>query len=104
MRTPRTLIAAIVSICALAFTPAFADEAKTVEIQVNLDASASDMYRSIREQAWTACKPDTGSHFVAARTTARRACQKALIADVVAQLPNPELVQLAQQDGIRAES
>jgi len=104
MRTPRTLFVVIASVFATAFTPAFANEAETVKIQIDLDASASEIYRSIREQAWTACKPETGSHYVSARTTARRECQKDLIADVVNQLPKSDVVRLAERDGIRIES
>ena len=104
MRPPRTLFVAITSVFAMAFSPAIADQAQTVEIQINLDASATAIYSSIREQAWTACKPEAGSHYVAARTTARRECQKDLVAEVVAQLPVTEVTRLAAQDGIRTES
>lgn len=104
MRTPRTLFIAIASVFATAFVPASANEAETVKIQIDLDAPASEIYRSIREQAWTACKPEAGSHYVAARTTARRECQKDLIADVVNQLPQSDVVRLAERDGVRTES
>lgn len=107
MRTPRTLAAITLSLTALSFTPALADEqpvAETVDITVDLDAPASEIYRSIREQAWSACKPEIGSHYLSARTTARRECQKDLIADVVNQLPAPSVVRLATRDGIRTES
>lgn len=104
MRTPRTLFVVIASVFATAFSPALASETETVTIQVDLDAPASEIYRSIREQAWTACKPEMGSHYVSARTTARRECQKDLIADVVNQLPASGLVRLATRDGIRTKS
>jgi len=104
MRPPKTLFVIVASVFAMAFTPALADQGETVEIQVDLDAPASEIYRSIREQAWTACKPEAGSHYVAARTTARRECQRDLIADVVNQLSPSDVVRLAQRDGIRTES
>ena len=104
MRPPRTLIAAFASLTALAFTPAMAGETDTVEIQIDLDAPAAEIYQSIRQQAWTACKPDSGSHYLAARTSARRACQKAMVAEIVERLAAPEVIQLATKDGIRVSS
>ena len=104
MRTPRTLFIVIASVFATAIVPASANEAETVKIQIDLDAPASEIYRSIREQAWTACKPEIGSHYVAARTTARRECQEDLIAQVVTQLPSSDIIRLAERDGIRTES
>lgn len=107
MRAPRTFIALFAGLTALTFSPALADEAasaETVEVVVDLDASAQDIYLSIREQAWTACKADSTSSFMAARNTARRACQKALISDVVSSLAEAEVIQLAERDGIRANS
>ena len=104
MRTPRTLFIAIASVFATAFVPASANEAETVKIQIDLDAPAAEIYRSIRQQAWTACKPEMGSHYVAARTTARRQCQEDLIAQVVTQLPSSDIIRLAKRDGIRTES
>lgn len=104
MRPPRTLFVAITSVFAMAFSPALANPSDTVEIQVDLDAPASEIYRSIREQAWTACKSETSSVYVAARNTARRDCQKDLIADVVKQLPSPTIVRLADQHGTRTKS
>ncbi|MEM7460066.1 MAG: hypothetical protein AAF331_11420 [Pseudomonadota bacterium] len=101
MRPPKTLIAAFASLSALAFTPAFAAENETVEIQLDLHAPAAEIYQSIRKQAWLACKPDIGSHYISARTTARRACQKAMVADVVEILAAPEVIRLAAKDGIR---
>ena len=104
MRTPRTLVLAFAAAMTCAFTPALASEAETVEIQIDLDASATDIYQSIREQAWAACKPEKLSSFVMARMSVRRDCQKAMVADVVQELSNPEVMTLAQKDGIRAES
>lgn len=104
MRTPRTLFAALISSLALSFAPAFANDANTVEIQIDLEAPAETIYKDIRKQAWTACKPETGSRFIHARTSVRRACQKAMIADVVDALASPDIIVLAQKDGIRAKS
>ncbi|NQY15523.1 MAG: hypothetical protein HRT81_16960 [Henriciella sp.] len=100
MRPPKTLFAAIASFAALAFTPAFATEGEQVEIQINLDAPATEIYESIREQAWAACKTDYGSHHVSARMTARRACQQQMIADVVNELSAPDVIELAEKDGV----
>ena len=104
MRPPRTLFVAIASTFAMAFSPALASEPETVEIQLDLDAAPTAIYQSIRAQAWTLCKPETGSHHVSARTTARRECQKDLIAEVVKQLPKSDIVRLAERDGIRTRS
>ena len=107
MRTPRTLAAIALGLTALSFTPAFASEqpvAKTVEITIDLDAPADEIYQSIRSQAWTACKVEPGSHYIAARMNARRSCQKAMIADVVEALEAPEVLRLAQKSGICLKS
>lgn len=104
MRPPRTLFAAFASVAFMTFSPALANEAETVEIQIDLDAPAIEIYQSIRKQAWAACKPETGSHYVGARTSARRACQKAMIADVVDKLATPGVIELAVKDGIRLDS
>ena len=99
MRPPKTLITAFASLAVIAFAPAFAAETETVEIQIDLDAPAVEIYESIRKQAWAACKTDTGSHFIAARTSARRACQTAMVADVVESLAAPDVIEIAAQDG-----
>jgi UrcA family protein len=107
MRTPRTLAAIALGLSALSFAPALADEqpaAETVDITVDLDAPAEEIYETIRSQAWTACKIEPGSHYIAARMNARRACQRAMIADVVKTLEAPEVIRLAQQSGIRVKS
>ena len=104
MRTPRTLLAAILCAAAAAVSPALANEANTVEIQIDTDAPAEKIYQDIRKQAWEACKPEMGSHFIHARTSARRACQKAMIADVVEALGASEVIVLAKKDGIRTNS
>lgn len=104
MRPPKTLIATFASLAAVAFAPAFASEPETVEVQIDLDAPAVEIYQSIRKQAWAACKTDMGSHYIAARTSARRACQKAMIVDVVEALSHPDVIELAQKDGLRADS
>lgn len=107
MRTPRTLAAIALGLTALSFTPALASEqpvAKTVEITIDLDAPADEIYQSIRSQAWTACKVEPGSHYIAARMNARRSCQKAMIADVVEALEAPEVLRLAQKSGICLKS
>ena len=107
MRTPRTLAAIAFGLTALSFTPALADDQpapETVDITVDLDAPAEEIYQSIRSQAWTACKIEAGSHYIAARMNARRACQKAMIADVVKALEAPEVIRLAQKSGIRVKS
>lgn len=104
MRTPRTLAAIALGLTALSFTPALADEqavGETVDITVDLNAPAEEIYQSIRSQAWTACKIAPGGHYIAARMNARRACQKAMIADIVEALEAPEVIRLAQQSGIR---
>lgn len=104
MRTPRSLIAALVSTAALALTPMVATAGETIDFQLDLEAPAADVYKAIRKQAWAACKPETGSHFIHARTSARRACQQSLIADVVETLSSPEVIVLAQKDGIHTKS
>lgn len=107
MRPPKTLIALSLAVAALISAPAFAETenaAANVEITVDMDAPSEDIYESIRSQTWIACKPELGSHHVAARMNARRACQKAMIADVVDMLSAPDLIQLATKDGIRANS
>ncbi|MEL7033399.1 MAG: hypothetical protein AAGL97_08615 [Pseudomonadota bacterium] len=104
MRPPRTLFAAFAGCAVMAVSPVQANEVETVEIQIDLDAPATEIYHSIRKQAWSACKPETGSHYIAARTTARRACQKAMVADVVEQLAAPDVIELAAKDGIRRDS
>ena len=100
MRPPKFLSAALVSLATIAFTPAFASEGDQVEIQLDLDAPATEIYQSIREQAWAACKTDMGSHYVSARISARRACQQQMIADVVNALSAPEVIELAEKDGV----
>lgn len=107
MRTPRTLAAIALGLTALSFTPALADErpvAETAEITIDMDAPAEEIYQSIRSQAWAACKIEPGSHYVAARINARRACQKAMIADVVDALEAPDVIRLARASGIRIKS
>ncbi len=107
MRTPRTLAAIALGLTALSFAPALADEqpvAETVDITVDINAPAEEIYETIRSQAWTACKIEPGSHYIAARMNARRACQRAMIADVVKTLEAPEVIRLAQQSGIRVKS
>mgnify|MGYP001793706741 FL=1 len=107
MRTPRTLAAIALGLTALSFTPALAAAqpiAETVDITVALNATAEESYQSIRSQAWTACKVEAGSHYVAARINARRACQKAMIADVVDALNAPDVIRLARGSGIRVKS
>ena len=104
MRPPRTLFIALGSLTAFAFTPAMAHkpaEAETVEIQLDFTATAPELYRSIRAQALSACKPKRGSNSVAARLNAKRKCQKRLVADIIAQIQKPELSRLAEADGIR---
>ena len=107
MRPPRTLAAIALGLTALSSTPALADAqpiAETVDITVDLNAPAEEIYQSIRSQAWTACKVEAGSHYVAARINARRACQKAMIADVVDALNAPDVIRLARGSGIRVKS
>ncbi|MEL7107625.1 MAG: hypothetical protein AAGJ68_04205 [Pseudomonadota bacterium] len=99
MRTPKTLFAALICTAAVAVSPAFASEAPIVEIQVDLDASVEEIYDSIREQTWTACKPEKVTNYYASRMSVRRACQKAMIADVVEALSYPEVMALAVKDG-----
>ncbi|MEO1659437.1 MAG: hypothetical protein AAFR51_00505 [Pseudomonadota bacterium] len=94
MRPPRTLQAALIGLSALALSPAaIADE--QVEIQIDMTAPTAEIYNSIQEQAWDLCASEQQSHFVSARLNARRACQKALIKDVLAQLPETELPRFA---------
>lgn len=100
MRPPKFISAAFMSLATVAFSPAFANEAAQVEVQIDLDAPAAEIYQSIRKQAWTACKADFGSHHVSARISARRACQQQMIADVVNALSAPEVTKLAQKDGV----
>ena len=107
MRTPRTLVTLGLSFAALAFSPACAAEpqqAETVDITVDLDAPAEEIYQSIRNQAWTACKGDLGSHHIAARMNARRSCQQAMIADVVEALEAPEVTRLAANNQVCIKS
>ncbi|MFN3212861.1 MAG: UrcA family protein [Henriciella sp.] len=101
MRTPRILAALALGLTGLAATPALADEKsvpETVKITVDLDASADEIYASIRSQVWEACKPERSSHHMAARMKARRKCQKAMISDVVEALEAPEVTRLAEAD------
>ncbi len=94
MRPPRTLLTALISLSALALSPAaIADE--QVELQIDMSAPAADIYNSIQEQAWDLCASEQNSHFVSARINARRACQKALIKDVIANLPETDELRFA---------
>ena len=100
MRPPRTLIAAFIGLSAFTLMPAFAADpapGDSVEITVDLDASAEEIYRSIRDQAWAACKPDRGNHSVAARINTRRKCQQAMVADVAEKLSEPDVIELAEK-------
>ena len=100
MRTPRTLVLALTSVFAMAFTPALAaDQPKSeqVEIEVELEASLEDKIRSIRAQAWDACSP-TSSIYASARNAVRRECQKQVVEDVLAQLSVEQGLQLAETE------
>ena len=97
MPTPRTA-ALLIASSAILFTPAaFADAPKTqdVVIEVDLDAAPDVAYESIRQQAWTVCKPELGSTYAAARNRVRRECQKQVIADAMQQLMQNDQILLA---------
>ncbi len=100
MRPLKTLLVVLTGFAALTLSPALADQPRQVEIQIETQAPATDIYSSIREQAWRACKPEMGSHFISARTSARRACQQKMIADVVNALAKPDVIALAEKDGV----
>ncbi len=107
MRTPRTLLAAFATTIAIAFTPAFADTVSqndSVDFQLDLQAPADAIYKSIRQQAWEACAPASSSPSVTFRTTLRRKCQKQLVRDVVETLSEPEVIRLAEADGVHTKS
>ena len=107
MRPLRTLAALVFGLTAFAIAPAQADpkpDAETVSITLDLNASAAEIYESIRQQAWAACKPDQGSHHIAARMNARRSCQTAKKADVVETHGSDDVIRLAQDRGIRIKS
>ena len=101
MRTPRTLALALIGTTAMAFSPAFAgDQLKTeqVQIEIDLEASLEDKIRSIRSQAWSVCSPKAGSEYPSARNAVRRACQKQVVADVLAQLASQKDLVVAEAD------
>lgn len=94
MRPPRTLLTALLGLSIFAFAPA-ANADEQVEFQIDLNAPMNEVYDDIRAQAWAFCAPEQNSHHVSARINARRVCQKALVQDVLSQLPEPEKVRLA---------
>ena len=99
MRTPRTLALALTSALAMAFSPALAGDqprSEQVQIEIDVDASLEDKIRSIRSQAWSVCQPKVGSDYPSARNAVRSACQKQVVADVLAQLSAQ--AQLGQTD------
>lgn len=101
MRSPRTLFMAFTTVLALTMSPAFAaDQPKSeqIDIQVDLDASPEDQIRSIRDQAWAACTPETKSNHAAARNAVRRACIKDVVRDVLNQLPISDRTELAETE------
>ena len=94
MRPPRTLLTALLGLSIFALAPiASADE--QVEFHIDFNAPMNEVYDDIRAQAWAFCAPEQKSHHVSARINARRVCQKALVQDVLSQLPEPEKVRLA---------
>ena len=94
MRPPRTLLTALLGLSIFALAPiASADE--QVEFHIDFNAPMNEVYDDIRAQAWAFCAPEQKSHHVSARINARRVCQKALIKDVLAQLPDREKIRLA---------
>ncbi|MEM9053730.1 MAG: UrcA family protein [Pseudomonadota bacterium] len=107
MRTPRTLLTALACTLAMASAPAFAElkgQGEEVTFKLDLQSPASEIYRSIRKQAWTACAPSYDSPTVTVRSTLRRKCQTQLVRDVVEALAEPDIIRLAKADGIRARS
>jgi len=106
MRTPRTFAVIIASTVAMIISPAFAAEngnTQTVEIEVDLSASADENYDRIRQQAWVVCKPELGSTYAAARNRVRRECQKQVIADTLKQLTQRGDILLAQKKAASAQ-
>ena len=94
MRPPKTLLTALLGLSIFALAPiASADE--QVEFHIDFNAPMNEVYDDIRAQAWAFCAPEQKSHHVSARINARRVCQKALVQDVLSQLPEPEKVRLA---------
>ena len=97
MATPRILAPLFASAALLLAPSAFADAPKTqqVTIEIDFDATPEATYESIREQAWQVCKPELGSTYASARNQVRRVCQQQVITDVMEQLENAEVIQLA---------
>lgn len=105
MPIPR-LAALVIASSAFLFTPAaFADAPKTqdVVIEVDLDAAPEVTYESVRQQAWTVCKPELGSTYISSRTRLRRDCQKQVVADVMKQLAQTGAIQFAESKAVDAQ-
>ena len=101
MRTPRTLALALIGTAVMAFSPALAgspSQSEQVQIEIDLDASLEDKIESIRSQAWSVCSPKLGGEYPSARNAVRRACQKQVVADVLAQLADQKELVLAETD------
>ena len=101
MRTPRTLALALIGTAAMAFSPALASvpaNSEQIQIEIDMDASLEDKIESIRSQAWSVCSPELGSEYPSARNAVRRACQKQVVADVLAQLADQKDLVLAEAD------
>ena len=106
MRPPKMLSTALLiafALCGLSAAAEAPVTASDVQIAYDLDASAADNYANIRAQAWAVCKPEPGSIYASARNAVRRDCQKQVIRDVVRQLAQPALIDLAARDQIRVE-
>ena len=73
-----------------------APQAETVAIEIDADASASQMYESIRKQAFQACKSERGAHTVSARANGRSECARDIAAQVIENLELPQLTAYAE--------
>ncbi|MEO0817063.1 MAG: hypothetical protein AAFX86_07110 [Pseudomonadota bacterium] len=95
---------------ALAFafiaTPVGADPSADtdVDFEIALTASAAETLANIKAEAWAACAPTPGSASVFDRShVARRACQDALVRDVVNKLADPKITAELEADAVTSE-
>ncbi|MDJ0919693.1 MAG: hypothetical protein QNI84_01085 [Henriciella sp.] len=102
MRTSQTLIAVTLTAFAMSLAPAVAEspESETVTFEIEMEAPASDIYDTIRQQAWTACAPERLSSSVTTRANVQRRCQNRLVRRVVASLGEPAVTEQARLNGV----
>ena len=85
----RTLLPALA--LSLMAAPAVAET--NVSFDIPLEAPAAETLANIQAQAWEACAPTPTSASILDRSAeARRACQKALVRDVVNELADPDVI------------